>query len=316
MAKFLRVFAIGLGALSAALVMQVTTPNASGDLRVSMTPIVWNGFGYSPFEAQNYSQEKYFDVNSSGYVGDYFITFSSGMNGSGSFRYAKHGNDGIQYQLYLNNNREFSLRAIPNINRVEEVVSGSFSSGGTQVRQDSVYVWVPPYQHLAPGTYTDQFDVKVYPGTFHNNVATTPLYTTTVTIEIVVDEIMEIAIGNGDFAETGNINFGVEELQEGQKLRYDIRVRSNRDYHLLFNSQNLGYLVHEEPAARTKIQYFLKMDNRDIAIHTPITPRISRPPGTFGQMEITHQAEFRIGKTKHAFKGNYSDSFHFSLEPL
>ncbi|MDA1354189.1 MAG: hypothetical protein O3A01_06975, partial [bacterium] len=100
MAKLVRVIAIGLGALSAALLMQVTMPMASGDLRVSMSTIQWNGYGYSSFEAQSYSQEKFFDVNSSGYIGNYFVTFSLGNFGSGSFRYAKSGNDGTQYQLY------------------------------------------------------------------------------------------------------------------------------------------------------------------------------------------------------------------------
>ena len=72
MAIRIRALAIGIGALSAVLMLSISTPEASGDLHVTMTPIRWVNAGYSPFEAQNYSQEKYVYVQSKGYVGDYF----------------------------------------------------------------------------------------------------------------------------------------------------------------------------------------------------------------------------------------------------
>ena len=197
-----------------------------------------------------------------------FVTVGSGQNSSGSFHYAHSGQNGIQYQLFSNQDRQFPLRTIPNITRAEDVIQGVFNVGSSDQNQHRIFVWVPPFQQLSPGTYKDQFELKAYPGKYHNNVAETPLFTTMVSIEIVVDEIMEIAIGNGEFAKTGRINFGIEELAEDQLLQYDIRVRSNRDYNLLFNSENQGYLAHENPRAGTKIQYFLKLDDRDVSIHT------------------------------------------------
>lgn len=289
-------------------------------LQLQVQDINWlgsEGVGYSPFSDANNLDKVYFDIQpENSFSGAYFVTFSKGQNSSDYNRRAVNGQDAISYQIYGEQDRQFPLKAIPDLVRSRDVIVGDVTQPG-QTQRQVFYVSVPPHQYVKPGTYTDVIDLKIYSGSQDNDVSRVEIDSARIQVRIKVVDVMQIAVGNDAFGSTGStLRIALERIEPGRVEECAIRVRSNRDFNLLIGSQNGGMFHHENSRVKVGIPYTFMLDNQRLDLSQPLPARVLRPNVPGDVMEFSFLAKIKVGPTKKAFRGRYSDQFSLELVPV
>ena len=272
------------------------------------------GDGYNPFDETEFLDIVYFEVTPIQFSGNFFIGFSKGSAGSYN-RTAKNLGHTLRYQIYGSKNRQHSLKNVPDLTRSNEVLSGTINSTGLSVQRLGFYISVPANQVVYPGIYRDTITLNFYSGDFTTGLVQ-PIESVEIPIKFKVKEVMELSVDINNYKDIGTFNFKLDTLEEGVSQKYDVYVRSNRDYYLLIQSDNKGHLRHKIPRAQTTVKYLCYIDTQKVDVTGDVPSRIMRPKNRKTAIEDVYQVKMIVGKTSHAFKGQYYDRIQFTLEPV
>ncbi len=216
-----------------------------------------DGSGYNPFDATTYNQEGTIDVRNKSGSCQYFVTVSEG-NSNNFNRYLEDDGDRLNYNIYDDVSQSNVLKDLPTAT-VNETHVGSFSGAETQRLTYSASL--PPGQAQPSGTYQDRVTLRLYQGTLASHTLED---SDDLSFRVGIPEVAEVAlVATGapfdDNATAYTVNFGV--LQEGERERFDMLVRSNSGYIVSMSSGNRGVLELVGGAGGV-VPYALTVDGR------------------------------------------------------
>lgn len=176
---------------------------------------------------------------------DFFLAFTKGWSGNYNRRGLNLRNGAlIYYNLYKNSNSTGVLKEPRDITSVNEVLFGSLSKG--EKINLNYYFTLAPLNSSSPprfGTYVDVVQVQVYTGTYTNINRYEGYRDLNLFINVPRFISLSLVDSGSQHDETKTsktLDFG--EIEEGEKLSFDVRVVSNAGYNLKVSSANNGLL--------------------------------------------------------------------------
>lgn len=271
-----------------------------------------NGF-YDPFDASEYIQAITFNVRKTGGGCDYFVTLETGQSGNFSNRELERGGDILNYNVYVDANKTHILKAQPTAT-ANEVISGTFTGGGTQIQSHTIYWLIDPLQNVPyrTNTYRDrQVALSVYEGslTGSNNLD----HQRNINFHALVENSVDVSLV--DSGAPFNINdthqtvdFGI--LESGETEAFDFVVRANNGYSITLQSENNERMVHVNPAVADVVGYDFRVGGNVVNLSSGVPVEVvneSNPPsgGYNTHSALVTVESFVAGDT---VAGTYSDN--------
>lgn len=267
------------------------------------------GSGYNPFDITAYNQEGRIDVRNSGNGScQYFVTVSEG-NSNDFNRYLVKSGSELPYNIFDDVSQSNILKDLPTAT-INEILVGSFSVKETQRLTYSVSI--PPGTVLKRGTYRDRVRLRLYEGTLNSHSLKK---TKNLSLRSRIPEVAEVAIvATGgpfdDSATSYTVNFGV--LQEGERERFDLLVRSNAGYRVLMSSGNRGVLERVGGASGV-VPYAMSIDGRLIDLSRR-TVTVATKNGVTGLAGDRFSVEVDVGTLADAVPGTYRDDITITVK--
>jgi hypothetical protein len=258
------------------------------------------GLNYSPFDQFGHYTKAILTVHVPGSAeGDFFIGFPT----SGERRELKNAtNHVLTYFLSATTNSNFYLMDWPT--DANRVISFTVSGNHSGTLQFPIYIWVDPGQMVPDHLFTDSIAISIYKGSVDGTAE--KVGEGRIKLEVQVSDAIEVSLGNDQFNHISEFNVKFEALTEGSVLSYDAYVQAFSSYTLVISSKAKGYLRHHLDQVKTKIPYQVSVDDHPIIFDE------------FGKGKIIiekednaenkhHKIKLVLGKTSHAFKGQYTD---------
>ena len=298
----------GSAALSQSSGLQNTLPQTCTNLRFGSVPdFRWQGEGggYNPFTPQAYTQEGHLEVRSTVGTCSFFVTFAAGSSGNFGTRTMTLGASQLPYNIHDSVTRSNVLKDLQTANE-NEILTGVIpvDNPGTESLDLSYYVHMTPGLIRQAGDYTDTVTMTLYRGTLTNY---TQMATRNVRYRALIPKVAEASVvsSGGVFdanATQYNVDFGI--LQEGDRDRLDVLVRTNAGYKLELLSQNLGKLRLIGGAGGT-VPYTLTVGGQVVNLSSKVT--IAERSGVTQSGGDRFPMQIEIGTMADAVPGNYRD---------
>lgn len=297
----------GPAALSQSSGLQNDLPQTCNNLGFGSVPdFRWQGEGggYNPFTPQAYTQEGQLEIRSTVGTCSFFVTFGPGSAGNFN-RYMVLGANQLPYNIHDSVTRSNVLKDLQSANE-NEILTGVIAAdnSGTESVDLSYYVHITPGQIRPAGDYTDNVNLTLYRGTLTNY---TQMATRTIRYRALIPKVAEASVvsSGAQFdanATQYNVDFGV--LQEGDRDRLDVLVRTNAGYKLEVLSQNLGKLRRVGGVSGT-VPYTLTVNGQTINLSSKVT--IAERSGVTQSGGDRFPMQIEIGTLADAVPGNYRD---------
>jgi spore coat protein U-like protein len=245
------------------------------------------------------------------------VTFTKGGGTDYNSRRMNSGGTTLSYQLYGDSSLSHVLKDVPDITGPSNYLQTTIPQGKDITVTLTYYVSIPPGLATQPtlkppGTYIDNYSLKVYsgeaPSSFHS-----PESTTTVILSTIIPRIIEISLVNTGGAFNPNqtsqvLNFGT--LQQGQAQAFDLLVRSNAGYAISFSSQHNGALRHASSSVLTPVSYGLTVNSspRSLAGSSGSPVIVATGSGQTSMGGSASPIAVSIGDTSQSIAGPYSDN--------
>ncbi|WP_198295966.1 spore coat protein U domain-containing protein [Bacteriovorax sp. Seq25_V] len=194
----------------------------------------------------------------------YFYDFGKG-NANSYQRYLENKNgDKISYNLYKINGYKNILTELSDMKQNSDAIWG-WSLATNQNYQDSFNVILSYDRSLIypAGNYTDSVPVRIYSGLPFNDPRRESSSNLFLTFSIPSSIALSLVDAGSPFSEgdtTQTMDFG--EIETGDTLEADLKVRSNAGYRIYMRSDNRGSLKHQ--LLNDKITYVLTVNNRSV----------------------------------------------------
>jgi len=290
-----------------ALGFLLISPVAHAQCRLSFGSVPqfqWQGggSGYNPFDTTTYNQEGTIDIRNRGNGScQYFVTVSEG-NANDFNRYLKANGERLPYNIYDDVSQSNVLKDLPTAT-INEILVGSFSVKETQRLTYSVSI--PAGAVLPRATYGDRVRLRLYEGTLNSH---TLKKTKDLSLRARIPEVAEVAVVPtgapfDDSATSYTVNFGV--LQEGERERFDLLVRTNAGYRVLMSSINRGALERVGGASGV-VPYEMTIDGRLIDLSAR-TVTVATKNGVTSLAGDRFAVEVDVGTLADAVPGTYRD---------
>jgi spore coat protein U-like protein len=301
-----------LGLFAFGFLLASPAAHAACNLRLGTVPqFQWqgSGSGYNPFDTTTYNQEGRIDVINRGNGScQYFVTVSEG-NANDFNRYLQANGERLPYNIFDDVSQSNILKDLPTAT-ANEVISGSFSVKETQ--RLSYSASIPPGTVLPAGTYRDTIRLRLYEGTLSSHSFKK---TKTLRVRARIPQVAEVAIvpTGGPFDDSATaytVNFGV--LQEGERERFDMLVRSNAGYRVLMKSGNRGKLERVGGASGA-VPYAMTIDGRLIDLSAR-SVTVATKNGVTGLSGDRFAVEVDIGTLADAVPGSYRDDITVTVK--
>ena len=250
---------------------------------------------------------------------DFFLAFTKGWAGNYNRRGLNLRNGAlIYYNLYKNSNSTGVLKEPRDITSVNEVLFGTLSKGDKA--NLNYYFTLAPINSSSPprsGTYVDVVQVQVYTGTYTN----INRYEGYRDLNLFINVPRFISLSLVDSGSTHDetktsktLDFG--ELEENEKLSFDVRVVSNAGYNLKVSSSNNGLIKRiGGTGVASEIQY----DFIVAGIKKPLNSSASNPVSIATSTGLTAPGgarvpiEIQILSVTNKDPGNYQDYLTLSV---
>jgi spore coat protein U-like protein len=214
------------------------------ELTLTLNDQVWEGGGgnlYNPYDSVEYEQIVNFDDEGDC---DYFITFSKGDNGSGvNKRRLETNSKELKYQLYRDSGKTHVLKDDPS--KKNNVLSSSHSDSDLSPKTLSFYWQMKKEQVKEPGTYTDTVELEVYEGKAgkDNDMIAGP-FSLNLRTEVPAALFLSIVDTGSQFNDSDiSQQLDFNELEEGENLSFDLRVKGNTGYNVSMTSENNSKMI-------------------------------------------------------------------------
>lgn len=321
-------------------------------IALDVDSIIWNGNGeqaYDVFDSEEYVQEVpiavYYNYegdeseNKSGgekirdYISfflnlrregkDYFITISKGMHSS---RKLSSGFYEMQYQIYSQQSKSNVIKGDGEAISSSDVIEGAFLSRGLGWKRSNFsdekkcYLSIPALQIVKSGVYQDTYTVKVFSGSIEDT-SFQEEDSKEVTFTVFVPSIVQMLLGDSSMGFEENkilhsIDFG--ELMENDRRDLDICIRSNSSYLISIESENKGFLIHQDHFGKknnaNRVPYDLTLDGKkqDLSkrIELAVSNKVTDVHGERRSLSIA------IGKVDYPRSGKYKDSIFMTCLAL
>lgn len=294
-------------ALSQSSGLQNSLPQTCSNLRFGSVPdFRWQGEGggYNPFTPQAYTQEGHLEIRSTVGTCSFFVTFSAGSAGNFN-RYMVLGANQLPYNIYDSVTRSNVLKDLQSANE-NEILTGVIATdnSGTESVDLSYYVHITPGLIRPAGDYLDTVTLTLFRGTLTNY---TQMATRNVRYRALIPKVAEASVvaSGAPFdanATQYNVDFGT--LQEGDRDRLDVLVRTNAGYKLEILSQNQGMLRRVGGVSGT-VPYTLTIAGQTINLSSKVT--IAERSGVTQSAGDRFPMLIEIGTLADAVPGNYRD---------
>ena len=194
----------------------------------------------------------------------YFYDFGKG-NANSYQRYLENSKgDKISYNLYKVNDFQNILTELQDMNQNSDAIWG-WVIGTGQTYQNSFNVVLSYNSSLTypAGTYTDSIPIKLYSGLPKNDPVredNSNLFLTFTIRSSIALSLVDVGspFTDGDTVQT--MNFG--EIEDGDVMEADLKVRSNAGYRIYMKSFNKGKLKHQ--TLNDKINYDLTINGSSV----------------------------------------------------
>lgn len=291
-----------------AMAVSQAMPQACTAVRFGSVPdFRWQGegTGYNPFTPQAYTQEGQIEVRNVGTgTCSFFVTFSFGSAGTIN-RYMTLGANQLPYNIYDSITRSNVLKDLQTAND-NEVLSGVFAvdNPGTETMDLSYYVHIEPGLIRPAGDYSDTVTLTLYRGTMSNyqQQATRNIRYRALIPKVAEASVVPSGAAFDANATQYNVDFGF--LQEGDRDRLDLLVRTNAGYTVELLSQNQGKLKRVGGASGT-VPYRLSVNGALVNLQGKVV--VAQRSGVTLAGGDRFPLLIEIGTLADAVPGNYRD---------
>lgn len=312
--KFQPCWLLVLLALLAPTVSASAQGNRRAQLDLQIGNVNWQGQQgnhYDVFDDITYRHTVRFRVlKLEGPATRYFVTFSKDSPGDEP-RQMRGGFQPLNYQIHDTPQLSNILKDLP-LAREQEVIAGRFNAKES-VQDHEFTVVLPARQVLYPGRYSDRIRVTLYEGTMKNY---TEIESRTISVSAQVEQSADVALldPGAPFdagAITRSLDFG--ELESGERLACDLRVRGNTPFRVTMESRQGGVLRNTGPGVDSTVPYSLRVNGRDIALPQNQPALVAWRFWFTGPDGASYPVEVTIGSTDNAAAGNYEDELTITL---
>jgi len=286
---------------------------AQSQLRLEVDNIVWRGgtpAAYDVFDAREYAQTVYFKVRLTGAPVPFMVTFAGASSAGGHWRAAQGGNS-LEFEIFDSPTRWNALRDLPAAT-ASEILSGAFVPG-EGVKELSCVVRVPAEQVRPSGIYLCPIKITLYQGTRNSFVE---MEVKTVVFSIRVHSVAQISLGKpgspfDGTAKAQRLDFG--QLEKGETMGLDMRVRSNTGYHVTMESENGGVLKSTDSRTAATISYALQINGAALNLGRAGQTVLSRSSHLTDYNGDRHELLVTIGQVGNAPAGTYEDNLSLTV---
>jgi spore coat protein U-like protein len=286
---------------------------AESQLRLEVDNIVWRGgtrTAYDVFDAREYAQTVHIKVRLTGAAVPFMVTFG-GINTAGSQWRAAQGSDSLGFEICDSVTHPNPLRDLPAAT-ASEVLSGAFVPG-EGVKELSYVVRVPAEQVRPSGTYLCPIRITLYQGTRDSFVQ---MDCKTVVFSIRVHPVAEMSLGKSGSkfdhtVKAQRLDFG--QLEKGETMGLDMRVRSNAGYHVTMESANSGVLKSVDLRTSATISYTLQINGATLSLGRPGQTVLSRSNRLTDLNGDRHELKVTIDQIGNAPAGTYEDNLSLTV---
>lgn len=312
-------------------------------IQLDLSPVQWDsgeGKTYDPFVLTRYVQvipaQIFFDK---AVAFDSFITFSKGGGESydrnfsvgnlsgkdmdtfnaqplGYDRKARNGKFALEYQLYGSTEGLVPLKALPEAQNFQDVLTYSFSGRENSPIQLQYYLAVLPGQVVPPGIYVDVYTATLYQGNINNPFSATILDQVQVKFTIEVKEEMRYVIKGIRTKDNVLMSFDFGALETGKTKELDVAVYSNVPYSLQFSSKNQGKFRHRQSDVKTTLPYGITLESRPIMFKKDAYVTVEETSKLTDKLGRLYHFMFKLDNTSSLLSGEYFDQIIWSLKPL
>ena len=233
-----------------------------------------------------------------------FVTASTGQSGS----YDRQAG-GLRYNVYPGASASAQpLRDIYDAT-ASTVLTGTITGKGVTTLR--YYIDVPTLQTVAPGTYRDTLEFKVFAGTQNGSQRQSDSSNVTIAIPVIAVIDVELAAGGVRVPLDGAslaLDFGTLEPRESQD--FNLYVRGNTPYRVEIAAQNGGVLrLQDQATSHNTIPYTLAIDGGQRSLSAPVLLSF----GSVGSGARQHRGTITIGDFDTVLRGTYSDVLTVSV---
>lgn len=262
-------------ALLAAVVLPMLPAAAScTGLAFSALPSAVNwrgsvGSGYAVFDASDRVQAVPITVTSTGGTCTYFITAT--LLGPDTYvnRQLPGGADALKFNVFADSTRNTIIRDIPAAGP-NDVLVGTFATGGRSVNSQTYYFDIPPLQVVHPGSYETTLMFKLFQGNLVSNQLAQMMPVRHRANVYAATEVSLVGQGQpfnrtslSGALDLGNLNEGrVGPSQAGLNMR----IRTNTGYAVSLQSQYNGMLRLGGTLDQNAIPYTLTVNGQPTSL--------------------------------------------------
>ncbi len=243
---------------------------------------------------------------------DFFITISAGNAGNYE-RKLVSGSHNISYNIFRDANASQVIKDIPEANQ-SEVLEGKFLATGAESKTFTVTAKTSVPQYKPTGIYNDTVNIKIYKGAYSSSAA---VENTLSGIHLVYNQPVIQALSivdSGSAFQPGDTKQFISfmPLKEGATQNFDLLIRSNSSYTIRVESQNDGRLKHDKQERFVK--YSLELNGRPLTLDSK-TQALGKLGSNYNfEQGDRYPLSVKIGATKGALAGKYSDYITFTVE--
>lgn len=234
----------------------------------------------------------------------------AGTGGAGTRRMTS-GTGALAYALYTTGNGSTHLLDAGGAG-IGNLLTGGFRGKPAPVTLP-FFADIPAGQIVPAGRYSDTLTFTLYD--LEGGIPGAVLDTRSVRVAASVAPVarFEVVIGGVRRplrGRLGTLDFG--ELEEGERLGFELEVSGNLDYDVEIESGNGGTLAGRGEAGGSSVPYALRLDGRPLAIggrvRVPVTAAASS-----GRDANRHDFDVEIGSVSGAVAGKYRDDLTLTV---
>ena len=194
---------------------------------------------------------------------------------------------------------------------------GNLLTGGIRGKPEPVtlpfFSSIPAGQIVAAGRYSDTLTFTLYD--LDGGIPGAVLDTRSVRVEASVAPVARFEVVIGGIRRTlqgqiGTLDFG--ELDEGERLGFELEVSGNLDYDVEIESGNAGTLAGHGEAGGGSVPYVLRLDGRPLAIDRRVRVPVTAAASS-GRDVNRHDFDVEIGTISGAVAGKYRDDLTLTV---
>lgn len=286
----------------------------ANDLEIqTLDDISWrSGTGYNPFDNKDRNDTIPITIkNNTGSNIDFAITISKGNENNPDYeRRASSGLEKLEYQAYSEDsqNRKYIIKELNEIDKDDNLIIGKAKKYNTETVE--AYIYVPKEQIVNSGLYTDLLTFRLYIINSKDSYTLVEERNVDLSIDVQKFILADFTDNSGNF-----LQLDFDELEEGKKEAFDIRVQSNSGYQLLAYSLNKQVLILEN-STLNKAPYSFVFNNNDIDLTGNSETLLVEKRKKTGKNGTVYNSEIIINALPPLTAGTYEDKITIILREL